>query len=148
MLDIAKRHRRSIALLMASDDDGVLQDAAYLTQQMIEKLLKHVYECCGERYPFGHDIGSLLVKLPEKQSIISEELLEKLMDRADTFSSWESKTRYPNPYLAARRLVERHIALADELCATIEGALEPSAGHPRTVGLQQMNLFGAKQNTK
>lgn len=140
MLDIAKRHRRSIALLLSDSDDGVLQDAAYLTQQLVEKLLKYTYECLGTRYPFGHNISDLLATLPVEQTVIPEELYVRLLDHADVLTLWESKTRYPANYIAVRKIVEGNVALADELLATVE-SYKHSVPKSASITVKQMRLF-------
>lgn len=112
-----------------------------MTQQMVEKLVKYMYECLGVRYPFGHNISDLLTTLPEGQSIVSEELYTKLLEHADVLTMWESKTRYPANYIAVRRIVESNVVLADELLAAVEsyGVSPAKASSPMTV--KRMKLF-------
>lgn len=147
LLDISKRHRRSITILLNGGDDGVLQDAAYFTQQMIEKLIMYMYECVGARHTFGHDIADLLTTLPDWKMFMSEDIYNRLLERADTLTLWESETRYPGNYLAVRDAVQDTVEIADTLLFAIEQYLPSGTSvkeeHTRKFAqASDLDLFG------
>ncbi len=149
MLDIAKVDLQSAKILFRESDDGQLRNAAYHAQQAVEKVIKYLYECHGVRYPFGHDISTLLSTLPQEQTCFSQDILDELLIHADTYTAWEQKTRYPNDYMAVRRLVEIHIALADELVKLasdymLESSERAVSAKDTIVTVKKMNLFGDK----
>ncbi len=143
MLDVAKRDIKSAKVLFGEADDGQLQNAAYFAQQAVEKVIKYIYECHGFRYPFGHDISTLLSTLPKEQTCFDASLLDELLMRADTYTAWEQKTRYPNDYMVARRQVEMHLRFVEKLITLADSYMQLglASGSNSVNTVKKMNLF-------
>lgn len=91
-------------------DDFFINLTGYLLQQSLELYLKHYLEINGIRYPYTHDIGTLIDLLPE-----SFEIDERLQLYAGTITSWESKTRYIKNYFLEKKNVQRGFELIEPL---------------------------------
>lgn len=91
-------------LCVTSDEDRVLNIAAYLSQQAMELLLKHLLEISGVPYKKTHDIVELADMLPH--GVIPDALKNELIDRGDTITKLETKTRDLKNFRPAMRNVE------------------------------------------
>lgn len=78
-------------------DEIHLRYYAYDLQQMAEKSIKAMLEYKGRKYPFTHDIRSLIIILDD--DAVSE-LLEPI---ADTLTRYEAMTRYTADFYATSK---------------------------------------------
>lgn len=106
-------------LALTQSDDYYVLNAAYHVQQAVEKTLKFALEELGVDYQKTHRISALVKQMPDTQDLLSDEDLEFLEAREDSFANWESNVRYDNDYMASRRLVSKVLDFAEQLlCKT------------------------------
>lgn len=142
MLEISKSDFSMCTVLLGQLDDYILQGAAYHLQQAAEKALKYVYSQVGMQTPETHDISMRLVGLGDTTSRFPAELLSNLETRADTLTKWEEKTRYPNDYMATRKMVVANVDMVKELLDFVESEFSPRA-KTRSSKSRKLN-FGEK----
>lgn len=102
LLDIAKVNLKTANCVLEkkTDDELMLNVAAYHLQQATELAIKHVLEINSIKYPKTHDISDLLDLVPDDVNYFDD-----IYDLADTITVMESKTRYLKNYLSSEKKV-------------------------------------------
>ncbi len=75
--------------MSTGDDEYDLCLAAYHIQQAVGKTLKSCLKELGIDYTKTHRIESLLQLLPPDQSIISDDVYERLYDKSSSLTAWK-----------------------------------------------------------
>lgn len=109
LLDRAKSNYRMAEknFQFIHEDDMYLNLTGYLLQQSVELALKHILEVNAIRYPRTHDIFTLIDLLPDSSKPIAAEVY----DKADTITSWESKTRYIKNFRLSEQILTEGFSL-------------------------------------
>lgn len=143
LLRKAKSDLKVAVLTLNSGDEYDIQLAAYHIQQAVEKVLKGVVSFYGKDYTKTHEIASLLRQLPEEQELISSNLLADIERNEALLSKWERVTRYDDPYLASRRLIQELLGLAQALYTEVESTIEKQGDTTisPSISVHKMNLF-------
>lgn len=118
-----------LLISMQTGDEYTLNVVGYMLQQSVELLLKHILEMNGIRPPFAHDIADLVGRVcdcPNKLGLSNDTLAEIIM-RADTFTKWESKTRYIKGFLLSSREIQYGMELMTKVFSEID--MYERAGH-------------------
>lgn len=104
-LDIAYSNWEVSRILIGSqtDDENILNHAAYHLQQAAELALKYVLEQNGVSYPKTHDIEILLKAAKDNQVFLPGS--DWIESHAEMLSSWEAKTRYIVAYLVEKNKI-------------------------------------------
>lgn len=89
-LAIAKADLLTASKLVDSSNKFQKHQAAYMTQQSIEKTLKYLIELKTGNQPWGHDIRKLVMQ-GQKAGVY---IPQKIIDKADVYTNWEVITRY------------------------------------------------------
>lgn len=105
LLAIARADLLTADKLVRSNNKFQKHHAAYFTQQSIEKTLKYVIGLQLGNQPWGHDIKVLV--LQGKQLGIN--IPQKIIEKADIYTSWESTSRYYPTKVIYRNLIEEAI---------------------------------------
>lgn len=102
LLDIAKVNLKTANCVLEkkTDDELMLNVAAYHLQQATELAIKHILETNSIKYPKTHDISDLLDLVPDDVNYFDD-----IYDLADTITVMESKTRYLKNYLSSEKKV-------------------------------------------
>lgn len=103
-------------------DEMITDQAAYHTQQAIEKALKYQLEMMGIEYRKVHNLAGLIPQLENAGFPVSDELKEK----AYIISDWEASSRYNDDFSAVKSDIEDGIHLYEELESEILKRLEDS----------------------
>ena len=90
LFTIAQADLKSAIRLVDSNDKFQKHQAAYFTQQSIEKTIKYLIQLHTGTFPWGHDIAKL-VKEASKYNIYIPSLVIK---NANTYTDWEVVSRY------------------------------------------------------
>ena len=109
LLSIAKADLKTAKKLIDSTDKFQKHQAAYLTQQAIEKTLKYVIALKLGGQPWGHDIGKLVVIAQQNNIDIPDEIVLN----AAVYTSWEVVTRYYPTTVIRRDTIAKAIRIAD-----------------------------------
>ena len=91
--------------LVKSSNKFQKHHAAYFAQQSIEKTLKYVIGLQLGNQPWGHDIKALV--LQGRQLGIN--IPQKIIDKADVYTNWESTSRYYPSKVIYRNVIEEAI---------------------------------------
>lgn len=104
---------------LAEEDPFFLNLTGYLLQQTIELYIRHIYYTLRITCDYGHNIKIMLTRLMDLQEDISELLTQaqcmQVFMMADTFTLWESKTRYARNYFLSRRELEVGLQLVGDI---------------------------------
>ena len=115
-----------IAKLLLSDqgnptnDEMIVDQAAYHAQQAIEKALKYQLEMTGKEYKKTHNLVSLISDL-ENEGFPIDDALKSM---AFIITGWESGSRYNDDFSAVKTDIEAAINLYEELKHSILEDLE------------------------
>lgn len=115
-----------IAALLLSDqgnptnDEMIVDQAAYHAQQAIEKAMKYQLEISGIEYKKTHNLVSLISDLENSGFPINEELKSK----AFIITGWEAGSRYNDDFSAVKADIETALRLYSELKESILSDLE------------------------
>jgi HEPN domain-containing protein len=90
LLAIARADIKTAKSLVNSTDKYQKHQAAYMTQQGIEKTLKYVISQKTGGQPWGHDVAKLVI-IAQNNGIVVPDFISK---KADMISSWEVVSRY------------------------------------------------------
>ncbi len=90
LLAIAKADLLTANKLVGSENKFQKHQAAYMTQQSIEKTLKYLVQLKTGNQPWGHDIRKLVMQ-GQKAGIY---IPQKIVEKADVYTNWEVVTRY------------------------------------------------------
>ena len=90
LLAIAKADLLTAKKLVVSENKFQKHQAAYMTQQSIEKTLKYLIQLKTGSLPWGHDIRKLVMQAQLQEIYIPSMIIEK----ADVYTNWEVVTRY------------------------------------------------------
>lgn len=90
LLAIAKADLLTASKLVRSENKFQKHQAAYMTQQSIEKTLKYLIQLQTGSQPWGHDIRKLVLQGESAGISIPSKIIEK----ADVYTNWEVVTRY------------------------------------------------------
>ena len=85
------------------EDEAYLNYVGYHLQQAVELSIKYLLEMNGVEYGWTHDIEQLILLSKEREIDLC--IPKYIDDRAEMFSSWESKTRYIKNYKLEKRKV-------------------------------------------
>lgn len=105
LLAIAKADLLTAGKPVKSNNKFQKHQAAYFTQQSIEKTLKYVIGLKTGEQPWGHDIKKLVL-LGQKSEIY---IPEKIVEKADIYTNWEVVTRYFPAKVIYRNSIENAI---------------------------------------
>ncbi|MBO5302799.1 MAG: HEPN domain-containing protein [Lachnospiraceae bacterium] len=90
LLSIAKADLLTAGNLVNSENKYIKHQAAYFTQQAIEKTIKYLIQLKTGKFPWGHDIDKL-VRLAKQNDIFVPEEIDK---HKMVYTEWESVARY------------------------------------------------------
>lgn len=105
LLAIAKADLITAERLVDSDNKYIKHQAAYMTQQSIEKTLKYLINLKTGSQPWGHDIEKL-IRLAKSSGIPIPETIDK---HKTLYSSWEAVTRYYPQAIIRRDMIQKAI---------------------------------------
>lgn len=98
-----------------TNDEMITDQAAYHTQQGIEKALKYQSEMLGISYKKTHNLAGLIMDLEKNGFIVPEELKY----RSTFISDWEASSRYNDDFNVVKAEIEKAIQLYEELRSAI-----------------------------
>lgn len=90
LLAIAKADLLTAKKLVYSENKYQKHQAAYMTQQSIEKTLKYLIQLRTGSQPWGHDIRKLVLQ----GQAIGIYIPPKIVEKADVYTNWEVISRY------------------------------------------------------
>lgn len=90
LLAIAKADLITAERLVDSDNKYIKHQAAYMTQQAMEKTLKYLIDLKTGSQPWGHDIE----KLVRQAKACGAAVPQKIEKNKSIYTSWEAVTRY------------------------------------------------------
>ena len=105
LLTIAKADLRTASRLVNSDNKFEKHQAAYFTQQSIEKTIKYLVDKKAGFQPWGHDIDKLLIQADTYNITIPD----YIRNHASTYTSWEAVSRYYPQKVIRRDIIIRSI---------------------------------------
>lgn len=88
-----------------TNDEMILNNAAYHLQQAVEKVLKGALECVGVTVPYSHKISKLVAMVFNNGANLT--ITDWLDDHAEMLSEWETETRYNMDFLVEKRKLDR-----------------------------------------
>ncbi len=88
-----------------TNDEMILNNAAYHLQQAVEKILKGALECVGVTVPYSHKISKLVSMIINNGANLI--ITDWLDDHAEMLSEWETETRYNMDFLVEKRKLDR-----------------------------------------
>ena len=110
LLSIAKADIKTAKNLVNSDDKYQKHQAAYLTQQGVEKTLKYAISLKTGGQPWGHDITKLVILAQQNGVDVPDFICKK----AKMITSWEVVSRYYTTSVIRRDTIAHVIRVADE----------------------------------
>jgi HEPN domain-containing protein len=110
LLSIAKADIKTAKSLVNSDDKYQKHQAAYMTQQGVEKTLKYVISLKTGGQPWGHDIDKL-VKIAQSNGV---DVPDHICKMANKITTWEVVSRYYPTSVIRRDTISHVIRVADE----------------------------------
>ena len=110
LLSIAKADIKTAKSLVNSDDKYQKHQAAYMTQQGVEKTLKYVISLKTGGQPWGHDIDKL-VKIAQSNGV---DVPDHICKMANKITTWEVVSRYYPTSVIRRATISHVIRVADE----------------------------------
>lgn len=110
LLAIAKADLKTAKSLVGSSDKYQKHQAAYFTQQAIEKTIKYVVAQKAGSQPWGHDISQLIV-IAQNNGI---EIPEEIVKNAALYTSWEVVTRYYPTTIIRRDSISKAIRIVKQ----------------------------------
>ncbi|MCC8150997.1 MAG: HEPN domain-containing protein [Lachnospiraceae bacterium] len=91
-----------------TNDEMILNNAAYHLQQAVEKILKGALECVGVTVPHSHKINRLIAMIAHNGANLT--VTDWIDDHAEMLSEWETETRYNMDFLVEKRKLDRAMA--------------------------------------
>lgn len=117
------RARSDLALARASGEGIYLEDLCFHTQQAAEKAIKALLIRYGIRFPYTHDLASLLTLVEKATGVLPEPIRQ-----AERLTQFAVETRYPGTAPPVREEEHREaLKLAQEVVRWVEEQLK-SAG--------------------
>ncbi len=110
LLAIVKADLKTAKSLVRSSDKFQKHQAAYFTQQAIEKTIKYVLLRETGSQPWGHDISRLIMTAQGKGLEIPEEIIKN----AAVYTSWEVVTRYYPTAVIRRDSISKAIRITEQ----------------------------------
>lgn len=104
LLSIAKADLITANHNVTSDNRFIKHQAAYLTQQSVEKTLKYLISLNGKNC-WGHDIRKLVIVARQLDIYVPDLIVEK----ADAITSWEANARYYPTKIIRRDVIRKVI---------------------------------------
>ena len=104
-----------------TNDEAIISEAAYHTQQAVEKYLKfYLRDVYGEdetqkRFRI-HNISTLATRLADHGHQVSQEII----DNADELSEWEANSRYGHSVVTTREKISEMLDLLDTLLEEVK----------------------------
>ena len=145
LLEYANSDLSHAAFALRGSDDISTRQAAFHTEQCIEKLMMKAASELGIRYDEGHDVNRLLDLLPENNPLLPDDLLLELSPYAGAIVEWATKIRYNENTIASRRSVVKLYELAGRMLSTLEqniANIEADVSSSSRPSLSKMNLGG------
>lgn len=105
LLSIAKADLVSAGKLVESENKFIKHQAAYFTQQSIEKTLKYLITLKTGSQPWGHDIEKLVIQA----KALGIQIPERIDKYKAVYTSWEAVTRYYPQKIIRRDTIKRAI---------------------------------------
>lgn len=105
LLSIANADLVSAGRLVEDEDKFIKHQAAYFTQQSIEKTLKYLISLKTGSQPWGHDIG----KLVGQAKVLGIQIPERIDKYKTVYTSWEAVTRYYPQKIIRRDVIKKAI---------------------------------------
>lgn len=99
-------------------DDVFLNFTGYHLQQAVELSVKYLLERNGVNYPKTHDISQLIIL--GKENNVDLYLTPYMEEHSDTFTIWESKTRYVLNYKVEERKIKTALDEVEKYLETIK----------------------------
>ncbi len=114
-----------------TNDENIIDLAAFHVQQAIEKTLKHVLQTeagISEGYKGykTHDLVSLITMVENKTEFVVPDALKNI---ASDVSSWEASSRYGGSYTGTLNEIRQAIDLFKELREEVENRDSDSVGN-------------------
>ncbi len=110
LLAIAKADIKTAKSLVNSNDKYQKHQAAYMTQQGIEKTLKYAISQKTGGQPWGHDIAKLVLVAQSNGVDVPDFIVRK----ADMITSWEVVSRYYPTSVIRRDTISHAIRVIDD----------------------------------
>lgn len=105
LLSIAKADLITASRLVDSEDKFIKHQAAYFTQQSIEKTLKYLICLKTGSQPWGHDIE----KLVKQTKSLGIQIPARIDKYKTVYTSWEAITRYYPQKIIRRDMIKKAI---------------------------------------
>lgn len=105
LLSIAKADLITAGKLVDDENKYVKHQAAYFTQQSIEKTIKYLIGLKTHSQPWGHDIEKLIMQANQFGIKIPKEI----EDHKSVYTSWEAVARYYPKKVIRRDAIKRAI---------------------------------------
>lgn len=105
LLSIAKADLITASKLVESENKFIKHQAAYFTQQSIEKTLKYLIVLKTGSQPWGHDLEKLIMQAKS----LGIQIPERIDKYKTVYTSWEAVTRYYPQKIIRRDLIKRAI---------------------------------------
>lgn len=110
LLTIAKADLKTAYRNVDDANKFVKHQAAYFTQQSIEKTLKYLIELNTGTLPWGHDIDKLVIQALGCGIYVPQEI----QDHASIYTSWEAVTRYYPTKIIRRDIIKKAILVTNK----------------------------------
>lgn len=105
LLSIAKADLKIASRLVKSTNKFEKHQAAYFTQQAIEKTIKYLIALKTGNQPWGHDIDKLVMQA-DRYGVTIPDYIRK---HATVYTSWEAVTRYYPQKIIRKDSIEKAI---------------------------------------
>lgn len=110
LLAIARADIKTAKSLVNSTDKYQKHQAAYMTQQAIEKTLKYVISQKTGGQPWGHDVAKLVIIALDNGIAVPDFIRKK----ANMITSWEVVSRYYPASVIRRDTISHAIRVIDD----------------------------------
>lgn len=110
LLSIAKADLISASRLVESENKFIKHQAAYFTQQSMEKTLKYLITLNTGLQPWGHDIEKLVKQAKE----LGIQIPERIDNFKTVYTSWEAITRYYPQKVIRRDMIRKAIGTVQQ----------------------------------
>lgn len=110
LLSIAKADLITAGKNVDNANKLIKHQAAYFTQQSIEKTLKYLIELSTGNAPWGHNIKVLVNQALKLNIYVPSDIIKN----ADKYSTWETSARYYPTTIIRRDTVKKAIWVVSE----------------------------------
>ncbi len=110
LLSIAKADLITASRSVNSKNKFIKHQAAYFTQQSIEKTLKYLIFLRTGSQPWGHSIEKLVIQAKS----LEIQVPERIDKYKSVYTSWEAVTRYYPQKIIRRDMIEKAIKIVQQ----------------------------------